>query len=73
MRTGFQFPWNYKTTPYSRKSTEIQWHLVERDFFNGLPDEKRDFVSLAVSRAIEKKDYIFQEGKAGGSAFYLED
>jgi CRP-like cAMP-binding protein len=52
---------------------EFQWHLVERDFFAGLPDGKRDFVSLAIPRAIEKKEYIFQEGEAGGSAFYLEE
>jgi CRP-like cAMP-binding protein len=52
---------------------EIQWHLVEKDFFSGLPDEKKDFVSLAVPRAVEKKEFIFQEGKTGGSAFYLEE
>jgi CRP/FNR family transcriptional regulator, cyclic AMP receptor protein len=52
---------------------EIQWHLIEKDFFSGLPDEKRDFVSLGVPRAVEKKEFIFEEGKSGGSAFYLEE
>jgi CRP-like cAMP-binding protein len=52
---------------------EIQWHLVEKDFFSGLPEEKREFLSLASLRSVPKKDFIFQEGKFGGSAFYLEE
>ena len=52
---------------------EIQWHLVEKDFFSGLPEEKREFLSLASLRSVAKKDFIFQEGNFGGSAFYLEE
>jgi CRP/FNR family transcriptional regulator len=52
---------------------EIQWHLIEKDFFADLPNEKKEFISLAVPRVVEKKQFIFLEGKTGGSAFYLEE
>jgi CRP/FNR family transcriptional regulator, cyclic AMP receptor protein len=52
---------------------EIQWHLLEKDFFSGLPNEKNDFISLAIPRCFEKKESIFLEGSVGGSAFYLEE
>jgi len=52
---------------------EIQWHLIEKDFFSDLPKVKKDFISLAVPRLLEKKQLIFREGEIGGSAFYLEE
>jgi CRP/FNR family transcriptional regulator len=52
---------------------EIQWHLVEKDFFFELPEEKREFLNLASLRSVAKKEFIFEEGQTGGSAFYLEE
>ena len=52
---------------------EFQWHMIEKDFFIGLANEKKDFVSLSTPRLLKKKQMIFQEGEIGGSAFYLDE
>jgi CRP/FNR family cyclic AMP-dependent transcriptional regulator len=71
---GIDFePKGQRTSSFLENSMEIQWHLVEKDFFSGLPEEKKEFISLAVPRSIAKRAFIFQEGKIGGSAFYLEE
>ncbi len=51
---------------------EIHWHLSEGDFFEGLPEEKQEFVSLARKRIIPKNAFVFSVGEPGGSAFYLD-
>lgn len=51
---------------------EIHWHLSEGDFFEGLAQEKQEFVSLARKRAIPKNSFIFSVGDPGDSVFYLE-
>lgn len=51
---------------------EIHWHLSEGDFFEGLPQEKEEFTSLARKRTMAKNAFIFVVGDPGDSAFYLE-
>ena len=51
---------------------EIHWHLSEGDFFEGLPEQKQEFLSVARKRIIPKKAFVFSMGEPGGSAFYLE-
>ncbi len=48
------------------------WHLSENDFFADLPDEKRDFLSLAKKRELKKGVIIFAEGDSGDYCYYLE-
>ncbi len=52
---------------------EISWHFTEKDFFWQLPCEKRDFVSLATLRSIEKNQFIFHSESVGDSAFYMKE
>jgi len=52
---------------------EISWHYTEKDFFWGLPAEKKDFISLATLRRVEKNQFVFLEANRGNSAFYLEE
>lgn len=49
------------------------WHLTEQDFFWQLQEEKKDFISLATRRSMEKNQFIFREGDPGDAAFYLEE
>lgn len=51
---------------------EIHWHLSEGDFFEGLPEQKQEFVSLARKRTIQKNAFVFSVGEPGGSVFYLD-
>lgn len=51
---------------------EIQWHLEEGDFFEGLPGLKDEFLKLSLPRRVRKGDFVFLEGDGGVSAFYLE-
>lgn len=51
---------------------ETHWHLSEGDFFEGLPQEKLEFLRLARKRIIPRKAFVFSMGEPGGSAFYLE-
>jgi CRP/FNR family transcriptional regulator, cyclic AMP receptor protein len=50
----------------------MDWHLYEKDFFWDLPEEKRAFMSLAISKAFNKNDFVFLEDDPGGQVFYLE-
>lgn len=51
---------------------EIHWHLSEDDFFDGLPEEKKEFIAYARRRTIQKNAFIFVMGDAADSAYYLE-
>ena len=48
------------------------WHLRESDFFDGLAEEKKAFLSLARRRELKKNDMVFFEDAPGNSCFYLE-
>lgn len=52
---------------------EISWHLTEKDFFSGLPAERKDFVALSTLLSVEKNQFLFLAGHRGDSAFYLEE
>lgn len=51
---------------------KAQWHLRENDFFRGLPDEKKEFISLSKQIYVTKNEFIFHEGDEGNSCYYLE-
>lgn len=51
---------------------EIHWHLTEGDFFEGLDEEKEEFVRLAKRRVVPKHAYIFSMGDRGYVAYYLQ-
>lgn len=51
---------------------EISWHLTEKDFFSGLPSERKDFIALSTQRSVERNQFLFLAGNTGDSAFYLE-
>ena len=48
------------------------WHLSEQDFFADLPEEKKDFLALAVRREVKRNGIIFAEGDPGDRCYYLE-
>ncbi|MEW6264246.1 MAG: Crp/Fnr family transcriptional regulator [Thermodesulfobacteriota bacterium] len=48
------------------------WHLKEKDFFEGLSEEKKHFLLLSQKRQYRRNEFIFFEGDVGHSAFYLE-
>lgn len=50
----------------------MEWHLIERDFFSGLPSEKEEFVTLGLHRNYRKNEFIFFEGDPGDKTYYLE-
>lgn len=51
---------------------ELPWHLSETDFFDGLSEEKRDFLSLSKKRPVKKNEIIFFAEDPGSAAFYLK-
>lgn len=48
------------------------WYLHEQDFFSGLNSEKKTFISRSKKRNIKKNEFLFSQGEAGDSVFYLE-
>lgn len=48
------------------------WHLDEPDFFEEMPAEKQDFMSLATRREVKRNGFIFIEGDAGNHCYYLD-
>lgn len=48
------------------------WYLHEQDFFSGLNAEKKAFISHSKKRSIKRNAYLFSQGEAGDSVFYLE-
>lgn len=51
---------------------EVQWYLDTKDFFSGLPAEKKIFISHAKKRDIKRNEFLFGEGEPADSAFYLQ-
>lgn len=50
----------------------LNWHLGEKDFFAGMPEEKKAFLDLAIRRDLKKNDMVFYEDDPGESCFYLQ-
>lgn len=50
---------------------ETRWHLREADFFEGLPTEMAEFISLSARRQVRANEFIFSEGSPANSAYYL--
>ncbi len=48
------------------------WYLHAQDFFSGLNAEKKIFTSHARKRDIKKNEFLFSQGEAGDSVYYLE-
>ncbi|AVD71008.1 Crp/Fnr family transcriptional regulator [Desulfobulbus oralis] len=48
------------------------WHLEKENFFAGLENEKRQFLTLSRRQELEKNKTVFIEGDAGISCFYIE-
>jgi CRP/FNR family transcriptional regulator, cyclic AMP receptor protein len=48
------------------------WYLHEQDFFSGLNAEKKAFISHSKKKDIRKNEFLFSQGEAGDSVFYLE-
>jgi CRP-like cAMP-binding protein len=48
------------------------WHLCKDDFFYGLSDEKKSFMSLAKRREFVKNSIAFFEDDVSQSCFYVE-
>jgi CRP/FNR family transcriptional regulator, cyclic AMP receptor protein len=48
------------------------WYLHEQDFFSGLNAEKKEFISHSKKRDIKKNEFLFSQGEAGDSVFYLK-
>lgn len=49
-----------------------QWHLSERDFFEGLDQEKQAFLALASQRLLKPNDFVFLENQPGEYVYYLK-
>jgi len=52
---------------------DISWHIREKDFFWQLPAEKKEFLSLATVRLVQKNEFIFLPGRVAESVFYLSE
>ncbi|MBI5524387.1 MAG: Crp/Fnr family transcriptional regulator [Desulfarculus sp.] len=48
------------------------WHLSESDFFEGLEQERQDFLGLARARQLKRGEFVFHESQPGGQVYYLE-
>ena len=51
---------------------DARWHLSESDFFENLPTEKRDFLSVGKKRQFKKGECIFVAGDPGDYCYYME-
>lgn len=51
---------------------DTNWPFDESDFFEGMPDEKQDFMSLADRLQVKKGGFIFVAGDSDDHCYYLE-
>jgi len=63
---GWQWAHNYRMT------TGALWYLHAQDFFSGLHAEREAFIFHSTKRDIKKNEFLFSQGEAGDSVFYLE-
>lgn len=56
----------------SHRELEYHWHMDEKDFFEGLVQEKQAFLALAKSRQFKRGELVFHESQPGGHVYYLE-
>ncbi|MBU2644787.1 Crp/Fnr family transcriptional regulator [bacterium] len=52
---------------------KTQWHMSEKDFFSGLPQEKEAFIFLSQKQVGKKNDIIFHEEDNSSFCYYLEN